>query len=135
MTCDWLVCTYHSTIADLDRLNQMQGQLGSLCIQEKTRAETGSLVDLIGTVDGAEGGRKVGQDTGQSNVESRPGHVAHAERILDRFLQTSRVSAFLIHHMSHHPGASGRAQTTGICVQYLPSRPPTSPFHPHGARA
>ena len=93
--------TYDSAIADLQGLDDVQGQLGGFLVHEQARAGLVGVVDLPGAVDGAEGGGEVGQHAGHADVVGLAGHGLEGEGVADGLLWTCRVSNYVT--MSHVP--------------------------------
>ena len=84
--------TYHSTVADLDRLEQVQQQLSGVTRKEKTVTGSGGPVDFVREVDGLERGSKVGDHTSHAEVHGLLGNSLKAEGVLDDFLNMVRVN-------------------------------------------
>jgi hypothetical protein len=78
--------TYDGTPANLDGLQHVQHQLGALAGEDQAVTDSGGAVDLVGEVDGLEGGGQVGNDTSRTESESLLGDVLQAEGVLDDFL-------------------------------------------------
>ena len=79
--------TYHSAVANLDRLNEVHHSLGSLNRDVVGSSESDSVVHLPGEENSLERGHDVRDDTGQAIVQSLLGDTLQAEGILDNFLE------------------------------------------------
>ena len=82
----WGSGTYDGTPANLDGLQHVQHQLGTLAGEEKTVTSDRSTVDLVGEVDGLHGGDQVGDDTSHTDGESLLRDLRQTEGVLDNFL-------------------------------------------------
>jgi hypothetical protein len=85
-----VLSTYSSTVGNLDRLNDVQHELGGLLVQEKTVASGSSVVDFPCSVHSAERGGHVRHDTSHTDPVRLLGHGIQAESLLDGFLSISR---------------------------------------------
>jgi hypothetical protein len=64
----------------------VQHQLSGLAREDQAVPESGGTVNLVGEVDGLEGGGQVGNDTGHTESKSLLGDILQAEGVLDDFL-------------------------------------------------
>jgi len=88
-----MICTYHSAVADLQRLNDVQQQLGGLLVHEQPAASGRGAVDLEGAEDGAEGSRGVGNYTRHAHVVRLPWDILETECFANCLLCTSSANA------------------------------------------
>lgn len=70
---------YRCAVANLQRLKNVEHELGSLLTHEEADAIGSSVVDLPSAVDGAGRGRNVWQDTSETDVVGLSGHTFQAE--------------------------------------------------------
>lgn len=78
--------TYHSAVANLQRLDDVQQEFCGVAGHEKARSVLCSVVDLPGAVDGAERGRGIWKDTRHADPVRLFGHILETERFANRLL-------------------------------------------------
>lgn len=81
--------TYHSTISNLEWLDDVHQQFSGFARDELAAASGQGIVHLPGEVHGLKGSRKIRHDTGQAEIESLLGAIPKAECLLDNFLYRS----------------------------------------------
>jgi len=80
-------CAYDGAVADLQRLEDVQPDLGRALGHDETGTGVGGVVDLPGAVHGGEGGGQVWQDAGEADAVGFGGDVLQRERVPDGFLR------------------------------------------------
>jgi len=88
--------TYHGTISNLKRLENLQQQSCCLLIKDVACSDFGSTVDLLRAEDSRQRRCKVWQHASKTNVVCLLGYSREVEGVADRFLVHS-VSSVLMH--------------------------------------
>lgn len=78
--------THHSTVSDLDGLDHVEQELGSLTGEDEAVGAGSGSADLVRKVHGLQRSSEIRDDTGHTEVQSLPGDLRKAEGVLDHFL-------------------------------------------------
>ena len=79
--------TYHSAVADLERLDDVQQGLGGLARHEESVARGVRVSDVPCEIDGRERGGEVGEHACESDREGFAGDVAESKGLFDHGLR------------------------------------------------
>jgi hypothetical protein len=69
------IVSYRSTISNLERLEDVEEQFGSLLAEQNALTNGVGVVDLPSAIDGAGGSSDIGQNTGHTNVVGLSGNL------------------------------------------------------------
>src|SRR4051812_1946354 len=84
---EWGGGTYDSTVADLNRLKDMQEEFGGLARHQPAVSGGGGVVDFPRAVDGRHGRCEVGQNAGEADEVGLAGHFVEGEGVFDGLLR------------------------------------------------